>query len=288
MDWKTSESQSNLQSGTTIGSLSRGSESSVTRGTVTGSEYTTRSTSQWRTSATAPTSVEELESYATVRPMGKHKLFCVLGDYLRYYDYVEVNGLCDYAFFTFYGKYRAQFDGRPGPAVTLMLRISHKSTKTAFGIHVSQRQVLHWSVYHYGVLNLEVKPWEASTMDGRMKEVFEFLKVMRERQRQLKISFPGPPSPRRGFIVLGIRLWPANMVQFLAAISDAFEKFFMVDGLIPLTHINEDEFNGGYKECWISGAAPYRLAPNSNNSNVLGMCRCQCARACTEQGLLLQ
>ncbi|KAH7938714.1 hypothetical protein HPB51_028767 [Rhipicephalus microplus] len=43
------------------------------------------------------------------------------------------------------------------------------------------------------------------------------------------------------------------------------------DGFIPLTHIIEDEFIGGYKECWISGWAPYRLAPHSNNTNVLGM-----------------
>ncbi|KAL3187794.1 hypothetical protein MRX96_024549 [Rhipicephalus microplus] len=45
------------------------------------------------------------------------------------------------------------------------------------------------------------------------------------------------------------------------------------DGFIPLTHIIEDEFIGGYKECWISGWAPYRLAPHSNNTNVLGMVR---------------
>ncbi|KAH7957152.1 hypothetical protein HPB52_015670 [Rhipicephalus sanguineus] len=86
----------------------------------------------------------------------------------------------------------------------------------------------------------------------------------------LKTAHPEPPSPARGFLVLGIRIWPANMTPFLAAIDNAF-KSFIVDGLIPVTHIDEDEFIAGYRECWISGGAPYRLAPNSNNTNVLGM-----------------
>ncbi|XP_049520874.1 uncharacterized protein LOC119445182 [Dermacentor silvarum] len=125
-------------------------------------------------------------------------------------------------------------------------------------------------IFHYGVLNLEVKPWEAVPIDNRVKQAFDFLKAARAQQEMLKTAHPGPPSPARGFVVLGIRLWPANMAPFLAAIDNEF-KSFMVDGLIPLTHINEDEFVAGYTECWISGGAPYQLALGSNNSNVLGM-----------------
>ncbi|KAL1440418.1 hypothetical protein MTO96_009459 [Rhipicephalus appendiculatus] len=219
--------------------------------------------------------------------MGKHTLFCTFGAYEQDYTYVHVDGLCDYAFITYYVSNKATFCRRHR---TLPFRIcwerppgqtSPPSAFTSTGF--ATRHVLsaagqntlrnYWTtkrIYHYGVPNLEVKPWEAAPIDTRVKQVFDFFKAIRAQQEILKTAHPGPPSPARGFVVLGIRLWPANMEPFLAEIDKAF-KSFIVDGLIPLTHITEDEFIGGYKECWISGGAPYRLAPNSNNTNVLGM-----------------
>lgn len=36
----------------------------------------------------------------------------------------------------------------------------------------------------------------------------------------------------------------------------------MVDGVIPRTHISEDEFEAHYPECLITGPAPYEVLPN--------------------------
>ncbi|KAL3234722.1 hypothetical protein MRX96_003368 [Rhipicephalus microplus] len=133
---------------------------------------------------------------------------------------------------------------------------------------------MYWTTYkifHYGIFNLEVKPWETVSIDVRVKQVFEFFKVIRDLQNTFKLQHPGATSPARGYIVLGVRFWPANIARFFTVIDNAFHRWFLPDGFIPLTHINEDEFLGGYKKCWISGGAPYRLAPNSNNSNVVGM-----------------
>ncbi|KAL1440388.1 hypothetical protein MTO96_009432 [Rhipicephalus appendiculatus] len=225
--------------------------------------------------------------------MGKHKLFCVIGSYeIKNYSYVLIDGLCDYAFITFFARDDYNFDLHGAFALRKLLNESRVAKTTSFGIHVALRGVrlataqlirddwaverlrIFWKInkiYHYGVLDLEVKPWDNS-IDSTIKEVFDFLKLIRDLQGGFQDKIPPPVDPSlRGFLVLGIRLWPANMEKFLAAIDNAFKRWFNVDGLIPLTHINEDEFIAGYPQCWISGGAPYRLAPNSNNSNVLGM-----------------
>ncbi|KAL1440392.1 hypothetical protein MTO96_009436 [Rhipicephalus appendiculatus] len=122
-----------------------------------------------------------------VRPMGKHKLFCVFGSYeVKNYSYVFIDGLCDYAFITFFARDDDSFHLYSALAIRKLLDVSMFAKTTSFGIHVA----LRW---------------------------------------------------------------------------------FNVDGLIPLTHINVDEFIAGYPHCWISGGAPYRLAPKTKNSNVLGM-----------------
>ncbi|KAL1440391.1 hypothetical protein MTO96_009435 [Rhipicephalus appendiculatus] len=226
------------------------------------------------------------------RPMGKHKLFCVFGTYeLNNHSYADIDGLCDYAFITFFARDQDNFEFHGTLAIWQLLNMSEVAKTTSFGINVALRGVRlataqlntsDWAVdsvrafwrvhkiYHYGVLDLEVKPWDNS-IESRIKEVFELFKLIRVHQEKLKGEFPPVPPWTRGFLVLGIRLWPANMEPFLAEIDKAFKRWFNVDGLIPLTHINEDEFIAGYPQCWISGGAPYRLAPNSNNSNVLGM-----------------
>ncbi|KAL3234729.1 hypothetical protein MRX96_003374 [Rhipicephalus microplus] len=226
--------------------------------------------------------------------MGKHKLFCVLGEYVQYYNDVHIDGLCDYAFFTFYDKTGASFTFFPGPAMNSWIRKSQLSKRHKLwrpcppkgkkadialrtirgdGENVIRNFWSTYKIYNYGVLNLEVKPWEAPKMSRRIRKVFEFLKELRHLQAMLKIAFPQPHSPPRGFIVLGIRLWPANMVSFLTEIDNAFHRWFIPDGVIPLTHINENEIDAGYKNCWISGGAPYRLAPEQQQH--------QCARACS-------
>ncbi|KAH7960174.1 hypothetical protein HPB49_017558 [Dermacentor silvarum] len=213
--------------------------------------------------------------------MGKHKVFCTFGTYEQDYAYVHIDGLCDYAFIPYYVRKNGTFLDDTDPVIQKLLAKAAISnlTGTAFarghmGSTGGQNTLRnYWTtkkIFHYGVLNLEVKPWEAVPIDNRVKQAFDFLKAARAQQEMLKTAHPGPPSPARGFVVLGIRLWPANMAPFLAAIDNEF-KSFMVDGLIPLTHINEDEFVAGYTECWISGGAPYQLALGSNNSNVLGM-----------------
>ncbi|KAL3187795.1 hypothetical protein MRX96_024550 [Rhipicephalus microplus] len=93
--------------------------------------------------------------------MGKNKLFCVLGEYVQYYNDVNIDGLCDYAFFTFYGKHDVAF------------KVRH------------------------------------STCPG------DFYPNWKDLQGKFKKAHPDPPSPPRGFIALGVRVWPANMVPFL-------------------------------------------------------------------------
>ncbi|KAL3187787.1 hypothetical protein MRX96_024542 [Rhipicephalus microplus] len=146
-----------------------------------------------------------------------------------------------------------------------------RAARTKEGGDILKTYWYHQRIWHYGVLNLEVKPWEALIKDTRIKQVFEFLKELTDLQGKFKKAHPEPPSPPRGFIALGVRVWPANVVPFLAAIDEEFEKWFLPGGFISLTHIIEAEFIGGYKESWISGGAPYRLAPHSSNTNVLGM-----------------
>ncbi|KAL3187791.1 hypothetical protein MRX96_024546 [Rhipicephalus microplus] len=146
-----------------------------------------------------------------------------------------------------------------------------RTARTKEGGDILKTYWYYQRIWHYGVLNLEVKPWEALIMDTTIKQVFEFLKDLKDLQGKFKKAHPDPPSPPRGFIAIGVRVWPANLVPFLAAIDEAFEEWFLPDGFISLTHIIEDEFIGGYKECWISGGTPYRLAPHSNNPYALGM-----------------
>ncbi|KAL1440390.1 hypothetical protein MTO96_009434 [Rhipicephalus appendiculatus] len=235
-DRKPFVSERYLQSSTTTGSSSNPSHSSYptsgTSGALTGSSYTTGSTYELRTTSTVPTLVEQRHQ---VRPMGKHKLFCVFGSYeIKNYSYVFIDGLCDYAFITFFARDDDSFH--------LLQRTCHSEITGC--VHVCKDHVLRNS---------------------------RGPKLIRGHQEKLKGDYPPvPPSPR-GFLVLGIRLWPANMEPFLAAIDKAFKRWFNVDGVIPLTHINVDEFIAGYPQCWISGGAPYRLAPKSKNSNVLGM-----------------
>ncbi|KAL3187793.1 hypothetical protein MRX96_024548 [Rhipicephalus microplus] len=64
--------------------------------------------------------------------MGKHKLFCVLGEYVQYYNDVNIDGLCDYAFFTFYGKHDVAFKYVIGPVKATFIRKS-------YGIHIPPR-----------------------------------------------------------------------------------------------------------------------------------------------------
>ncbi|KAL3187788.1 hypothetical protein MRX96_024543 [Rhipicephalus microplus] len=68
--------------------------------------------------------------------MGKNKLFCVLGKYVQYYNDVNIDGLCDYAFFTFYGKHDVAFKCVIGPVQATFIRKSKQSKTTIYGIHI--------------------------------------------------------------------------------------------------------------------------------------------------------
>ncbi|KAL3199059.1 hypothetical protein MRX96_044031 [Rhipicephalus microplus] len=104
----------------------------------------------------------------------------------------------------------------------------------------------YWNrnVFHHAVLDLEVKPWEHLEIQTEVRAVFDLLKG--------------------GFIVLGIRIWPANKTPFLGNVTEQMEHF-PLDGFVPWTHFTEDEFQAKYPECVITGTSPI-MARNTNNS----------------------
>ncbi|XP_077534391.1 uncharacterized protein LOC144146303 [Haemaphysalis longicornis] len=115
-------------------------------------------------------------------------------------------------------------------------------------------------VYHYGVLDLEVRP-ENYDVRSSVQTAFDVLKAFRNMQRDIENDHSTNPGGQRGFVVLGFRVWPLNMMDLLSEIGTALEEF-MVDGVIPRTHISEDEFEAHYPECLITGPAPYEVLPN--------------------------
>ncbi|KAH8041246.1 hypothetical protein HPB51_014394 [Rhipicephalus microplus] len=224
------------------------------------------------------------------RPMGKRPLLCTFGTYEQEYERIDIDGVCDFAFMPFYSRGGGDTlldDGHP--VVQKMLRLAATAHSTAYAISIPQRQHLraledllsvlgqqkvheYWTmfhVYHYGVLDMEVRP-DNLIAHRRVNAVFNLLKELRAEQQRLEEDDATAASSERGFIVLGFRLWPQNMASFLRLLARELSTF-MVDGLIPLTHISRDEFVDRYPGCWVTGAAPYDVPPNTEEFHMLGM-----------------
>ncbi|KAL3187792.1 hypothetical protein MRX96_024547 [Rhipicephalus microplus] len=96
------------------------------------------------------------------------------------------------------------------------------AARTKEGWDILKTYWYHHRIWHYVVLNLEVKPWEALIMDTRIKEVFEFHKVaidavdefLNEIRRALRTEalfiHPGErrhAAPRLGLIEWSTKIW---------------------------------------------------------------------------------
>ncbi|KAH8038542.1 hypothetical protein HPB51_001806 [Rhipicephalus microplus] len=95
--------------------------------------------------------------------------------------------------------------------------------------------------------------------------------IMRRQQQRMKQSFPAPPAPYRGFVVLGFRVWPDSQLDFVYELQRQHARF-AVDAFIVQTHITEDEFTVNIKKCIITGPSPYRV-DDTVNKYVRGMRR---------------
>ncbi|XP_054918844.1 uncharacterized protein [Dermacentor andersoni] len=127
----------------------------------------------------------------------------------------------------------------------------------------------YWNknIYHHAVLDLEVKPWENLNIESEVRAAFDLLKELRDWQQRVNASRPKPGAPHGGFVILGIRIWPANKTPFLGNVTHQMERF-LVDGFLPWTHFTEDEFTARYPQCVITGASPLM---DVNNNNTLDM-----------------
>ncbi|XP_065291689.1 uncharacterized protein [Dermacentor albipictus] len=127
----------------------------------------------------------------------------------------------------------------------------------------------YWNknIYHHAVLDLEVKPWENLNIESEVRAAFDLLKELRGWQKKVNASHPKPGAPHGGFVVLGIRIWPANKTPFLGNVTHQMEQF-LVDGFLPWTHFTEDEFAAKYPQCVITGASPLT---GVNNNNTMDM-----------------
>ncbi|XP_075539288.1 uncharacterized protein LOC142573976 [Dermacentor variabilis] len=127
----------------------------------------------------------------------------------------------------------------------------------------------YWNrnIYHHAVLDLEVKPWEKLNIESEVRAAFDLLKELRGWQQRVNASRPKSGAPHGGFVVLGIRIWPANRSPFLGNVTHQMEQF-LVDGFLPWTHFTEDEFTAKYPQCVITGASPLK---DVNNNNTMDM-----------------
>ncbi|XP_065301044.1 uncharacterized protein [Dermacentor albipictus] len=257
----------------------------ATTSTATSSTTTSSTTTSETTPAASPTTATDYSTTRKARPprrpMGKRPLFCTFGTYEQEYERIDIDGVCDFAFMPFYsGRVGDTLLDDSHPVVRKMLRLAVSARSTAYAVSIPQRQCLRasedlgsirgqqkmeeywtiWHVYHYGVLDLEVRP------DAKLPHQ----RSLRAEQHRLKEDYPTSASPERGFVVLGFRLWPQNMAPFLRHVTEELSTF-MVDGVIPLTHISRDEFAARYPGCWVTGAAPYDVPPDRKEFHMLGM-----------------
>ncbi|XP_077534434.1 uncharacterized protein LOC144146352 [Haemaphysalis longicornis] len=229
------------------------------------------------------------------RPMGKHPLFCTFGNFKEDFDKIDVDGVCDYVFVPFYVRgERDTFAEDSHPVTRKMLAKAAGAQRTSYAINVPHKQVAHlrcphvledlrsregqrkmreyWTtkrLFHYGVLDLEVRPG-SNNMTAAVSQVFDVLKAFRRSQRKLQRRRTSSSKPQRGFVVLGFRMWPRNMMALLWEIGKRL-KTFMVDGLIPLTHISDDEFTAGFPKCLITGPAPFEVTQRRSGFPLVGM-----------------
>ncbi|XP_049271141.1 uncharacterized protein LOC119388758 [Rhipicephalus sanguineus] len=207
---------------------------------------------------------------------------------IQNYDAINPDGLCDFAFIPMYVRtdHDSLKDDSHVDLQKLFAMATRPATTTKFAIsfpHRRNAEVIadvkdpqgqaklqdYWNknIFHHAVLDLEVKPWEHLNIQTEVRAVFELLKTLKAWQERVNASHPKTAAPQGGFVVLGIRIWPANKKPFLGNVTQQMEQF-PVDGFVPWTHFTEDEFEAKYPECVITGASPMT---DSNNNNTLDM-----------------
>ncbi|KAH6932129.1 hypothetical protein HPB50_003032 [Hyalomma asiaticum] len=224
------------------------------------------------------------------RHMERNLVWCTFGTFAVNYSYSRINldPFCDYAFIPFYTRGRDTFLDDSNPIVQMLLGNAQKATRTSYAIHLPHlniskanqdmddnagraKMVEYWTskkIYHYAILDLECKPWLNMNIKREVTAVFDMLKKLRKRGEALKKAHPKPPAPDSGLVILGIRIWPMNSMEFLKEVGNNLERF-QVDGFVPWTHFTEDEYKANYPSCWITGATPYNNS-GDNNTNIWG------------------
>ncbi|XP_037514865.2 uncharacterized protein LOC119391259 [Rhipicephalus sanguineus] len=222
--------------------------------------------------------------------MERNLVWCTFGTFATNYSHDKINldPFCDYAFIPLYTRGRDTLLDDSNPITQQLLGNAQKATRTKYAIqlphlNISKAQqdmdnnagrakmVEYWTtkkIYHYAILDLECKPWLRMNIKKEVKAVFDMLKKLRKRGEQLKKDHPQPPAPEFGLVILGIRIWPVNSMEFLKEVNNNLQRF-QVDGFVPWTHFTEDEYKASYPSCWITGATPYNNS-GDNNTNIWG------------------
>lgn len=144
---------------------------------------------------TIPT-YETIRETIRERPMGRNPLFCTFGTFQQDLDKVNIDGVCDYVFMPFYVHTNEDtFLNDAHSRTQKMLEKAAGAQNTFYAINVPYRRhqdVLHdlnttegaqklreyWTtnkVYHYGVLDLEVRP-ENYDVRSSVQTAFDVLK----------------------------------------------------------------------------------------------------------------
>ncbi|XP_065291691.1 uncharacterized protein [Dermacentor albipictus] len=221
-------------------------------------------------------------------PMPRDLVWCTFGTFPQDYDLIDTDSFCDFAFIPMYVRPSKDtllddshadlqklfaMAARPAAATKFAISFAHRRNAEVIK-HVRDPQGQakledYWNknIYHHAVLDLEVKPWENLNIESEVRAAFDLLKELRGWQKKVNASHPKPGAPHGGFVVLGIRIWPANKTPFLGNVTHQMEQF-LVDGFLPWTHFTEDEFAAKYPQCVITGASPLT---GVNNNNTMDM-----------------
>ncbi|KAL1414340.1 hypothetical protein MTO96_007580 [Rhipicephalus appendiculatus] len=124
--------------------------------------------------------------------MPRNLVWCTFGTFQQNYDAINTDGLCDYAFIPMY--VRADHDSlmddsnvdlqkmlamaaRPGARTKFAISFPHRRNAEVIGhvkAHQGQAKLQdYWNqnIFHHGVLDLEVKPWEHLSINTEVRAV---------------------------------------------------------------------------------------------------------------------
>ncbi|KAK8779106.1 hypothetical protein V5799_019552 [Amblyomma americanum] len=128
--------------------------------------------------------------------MGRNLVWCTFGTFNNNYDRINLEPFCDFGFIPLYTRGRDSFLDDSHPIAQKMIAKAAISVNTSYVINVPHRNnsvaardmdetagkakmVEYWTakrIYHYAVLDLEIKPWSNLAIHNEVKAVFNLLK----------------------------------------------------------------------------------------------------------------